>query len=59
MDTEDYDAINILLSKNQDGDVLSNWEEQFLESIADQEILSPKQKEILDKIWKREVLDKF
>ena len=48
---EDADAIRILLAKHEDA--LSDWEIQFLESVGDQDWISEKQKETLDKIWAR------
>jgi hypothetical protein len=51
--TEDADAIRILLERYNEH--LSEWEVQFLESVGDQDWISEKQKETLDKIWERTV----
>lgn len=52
--TENEDAIATLLGFYAES--LSSWEENFLESLTNQELLSPKQQEILDRIWD-EVVD--
>jgi len=48
---EDADAIRILLERYNEH--LSEWEVQFLENVGDQDWISEKQKETLDKIWER------
>mgnify|MGYP001566111429 CR=1 FL=1 len=46
---EDTEAIEILTSKY--GDKLSEWEENFLAILVEQEWISDKQQEIFDKLW--------
>lgn len=48
---ENLEAIEILLAMHEED--LSDWEVQFFESIANQEWISEKQQEILDRIWDR------
>ncbi len=50
---EDRDAIRLLLERYEER--LSDWEVQFLENVGDQDWISEKQKETLDKIWDRTV----
>lgn len=50
---EDGEAITILLHTR--ADQLSEWETQFLESLADQEAFTDKQRAKLDQIWARVV----
>jgi len=48
---EDEEAIEVLLLTK--ASELSQWETDFLESIAQAEVLSEKQSKKLDDIWKR------
>lgn len=53
LNDENQEAINILLAKYEEN--LSDWEIQFLETIQENEWISEKQQEILNKIWEREI----
>ena len=47
---EDNEAIDILTNKY--GDRLTEWEENFLATLVEQDFISEKQQEIFDRIWK-------
>ncbi len=46
---EDEEAIRIML--NQHGEKLSEWEDQFLNTLLEQGWMSKKQREIFDRLW--------
>lgn len=48
---EDDEAITILLSRYNER--LSAWEVEFIESIADREQFTEKQREVFERIWGR------
>jgi hypothetical protein len=46
---EDEEAIRIML--NQHGEKLTEWEDQFLNTLLEQGWMSKKQREIFDRLW--------
>ena len=53
MSEEDYDAIHIMLHREQFTERLTEWEEKFLGDIEEFEALSEKQKDKLFNICER------
>jgi hypothetical protein len=50
---EDIEAMELLMNVEQFSSQLSEWEVGFIESIYDQETLTPKQRKKFEEIWER------
>lgn len=55
MTEEDQEAVEHLLTHRER--VLTAWEVDFLENIQERGVLTPKQKENLDRIWDEVVVE--